>query len=105
MAALAALIISQGQASAGTYLHAGGARLAGDLKNLLTQAGYKYRREILYEAINATQLEAVAKSALEDGSLDGILLFSPHTATVFKSVVEKHGLATHLQGGHCLVFK
>ncbi|MEH6404136.1 MAG: uroporphyrinogen-III synthase [Sneathiella sp.] len=98
VSALAALIIRQGSATAGTYLHVGGARLAGDLEILLTQAGFKYRREILYDAKDAAHLDEVAKSALEDGSLDGILLFSPHTATVFKSVVERTGLKPHLQG-------
>lgn len=96
--ALGALILKTGQQTDGIFLHAGGARLAGDLKDLLTNVGFKYHREILYDAVDATVLDKDAKSALEDGSLDGILLFSPHTATVFKSIVEQQGLLAHLKG-------
>lgn len=82
------LICHQVDPTSGTLLHAGGARLAGDLKNALEKEGYRYRREIFYDAMAVSDLTAEAKSALKAGELQGVLLFSPHTAKVFCKLVD-----------------
>ncbi|GLQ05043.1 uroporphyrinogen-III synthase [Sneathiella chinensis] len=94
---LAALIRDKVDPSKGDLLHAGGARLAGDLKGMLDPQGIGYRREILYDALDVQDLSPDARTAIEDGSLDGVLLFSPYTAKVFMQVVEKQGLMPHLK--------
>jgi len=96
VAALAALIIGTADKAAGRLLHVGGARLAGDLQHLLEEAGFSYSREILYEAVDVTEFSAEAHVALEKNQLDGILFFSPHTAKVFKKLVDAKGLSAHI---------
>jgi len=85
---LAKLIINKADPQKGPLLHAGGARLAGDLKGELESAGFSYRREVLYDAHDASDLSPKALTALKQGDMDGILLFSPHTAKVLKLIID-----------------
>jgi len=94
---LASLICSKVDPRGGILLHAGGARLAGDLKGMLEEAGFSYQREILYEAVDVQELPPATLRALEQEELDGILLFSPHTAGIFSKHIEQAGLNTHLR--------
>jgi uroporphyrinogen-III synthase len=95
--ALYQLIIYQADRNKGVLLHAGGARLAGDLKSLLEKEGFSYRREILYDANEAKALTPDAVDAIKAEKLDGVLLFSPHTAKVFAKVLEAQNLEAHIQ--------
>ncbi len=95
--ALSQLIIHQADKSKGALLHAGGARLAGDLKSLIEKEGFSYRREILYDANEVKTLTVEALNAIKAEKLDGVLLFSPHTAKVFAMVVEAQNIDTHIQ--------
>ncbi len=94
---LAALIRSKAGKSEGVLLHAGGARLAGDLESLLERSGFQYRREILYDAIDADNLCPDAIQALKAKAIDGVLIFSPHTAKIFTKIVEQNDLSPHLK--------
>ncbi len=97
VAGLGDLISQNAAIDKGTLLHAGGARVAGDLGSQLEVAGFSYRREILYDAIEAEKFSSETFSVVSEGKLDGILLFSPHTAKVFKRIVDAVGLNTHLE--------
>ncbi len=85
---LAKLIKAKADPKAGPLLHAGGARLAGDLKGDIEAAGFSYRREILYDAHDAADLSPKALAAIKNEDVDGILLFSPHTAKVLKQIID-----------------
>ncbi|MBE7636248.1 hypothetical protein GUA87_05290 [Sneathiella sp. P13V-1] len=93
---LARLIKERLPEDGGTLVHAGGARLAGDLGGDLQKAGYSYRREILYDAHDAEGLTPVALSELKAGKLDGVLVFSPHTAKVLKQIIDADKLYDHI---------
>lgn len=95
--ALYQLIIHQADKSKGALLHAGGARLAGDLKALLEKEGFSYRREILYDANEVKTLTVDALDAIKAEKLDGVLLFSPHTAKVFAKMLEAQNIEVHIQ--------
>ncbi|MBL4907170.1 MAG: uroporphyrinogen-III synthase [Sneathiella sp.] len=95
---LTALITKSAVKSDGDLLHVGGARLAGDLKVKLEHSGFSYRREILYDAVDETDFQKDAIRALEDETLDGVVLFSPHTAKIFATIIEHKGLSPHLKG-------
>jgi len=97
VAGLGDLISQNAAIDKGTLLHAGGARVAGDLGSQLEVAGFSYRREILYDAIEAEKFSSETFSVVSEDKLDGILLFSPHTAKVFKRIVDAEGLNTHLE--------
>jgi len=91
--ALAEALPRWARAGEGTLLHASGAEGAGRLESLLTAKGYEVRTVVLYDVVAATTLPEVAARALQDGSLDAALFFSPRSARVFKDCTLKAGLA------------
>lgn len=83
VAALAALCRDRLDPAKGEVLHVAGTRVAGDLSGLLGNAGFRCRREVLYEARAADSLSPATIGALRAGALDGVLFFSPRTAEAF----------------------
>lgn len=71
----------------GLLLHAAGAETAGRVRQALTARGFLVETQVLYEALPVTHLHTVAQQALADGSLDGVLMFSPRSAKTFASLV------------------
>ena len=90
--------------AAGPLLHVAGSAVAGDLAGMLEGRGFKVSRAVLYEARLAGELPGVAREAIETGSLDGVLLYSPRTARAFASLVRKSGLEGRVTGlaAYCL---
>ncbi len=81
--ALADKVIAELDPGAGTLVHVAGSALAGDLAGRLGGAGFEARRTVLYEARTVATLSPDCLAALEGGSLDAVLLFSPRTAASF----------------------
>lgn len=76
----------------GPILYLSGAETAGDLEGQLTAAGFDCHRAVLYDAAPATGL-GVAESALREGEIDAVLLYSPRTARIWRRLAEEAGLA------------
>ncbi len=89
--ALASLVKNRLSPGGGRLLHVAGTRLAGDLAGDVQAGGFHYRREVLYEAKAAQSLLPETLSALKQGELTGVLLYSPRTAGIFCSCVRKAG--------------
>jgi uroporphyrinogen-III synthase len=89
--ALATLINARGQKGA-SFLHLSGETVAFDLKAALEAEDFDVRQPILYRAVPATALPPEAVAAIEDGTLDGVILMSPRTAATFADLVRRHGL-------------
>jgi len=85
---LAAHIRRNLRPEAGPILYLSGAETAGDLQSQLSAAGFDCTRVILYDAIPATSLGDVAAAP---GDL-AVLLYSPRTARIWRSLVTAHGL-------------
>lgn len=92
VAALAALIKADLDPNGGALLHPAGSHVAGDLGGQISAAGFTYRREALYTAQKIETLPDAASKALEAGTVDGVLLYSPRTAAAFGRVVQNAGL-------------
>ena len=101
---LARLVRERLRAEAGALMHVSGTEIAGDLAALLDEAGFAYRREVLYGARPPSQLSVALVRALEDGRLTGALFFSPRTAATFVTLVMRCGLAEACTGmvAYCL---
>lgn len=82
---------------AGSLLHAAGSKTAGDLAGYLGDAGYRYRREVLYRADTAERLPDAARDGLAGARFDGVLLYSPRTGATFRRLIEGEGMADNLQ--------
>ena len=92
--ALADLIRRRLDPQAGALLHVAGTKLAGDLGGILASEGFEYRRIVLYRAHTVGSLPPAAAEALRYGSLQGVVLFSPRTASTFMGLVGEEGLVT-----------
>jgi uroporphyrinogen-III synthase len=80
---LARLAIDTLNPSDGSLFHAAGETIAGTLFERLTAAGFTVVRRTLYDAVPVDQLSPETQAALQRGTLDYVLLFSPRTARVF----------------------
>ncbi len=76
----------------GPLLHLGGADVSGKLRTRLAELGFDLRREILYDAHAAHSLTGEAQTALRNGALDVVLLYSPRSAEAFVRCATKAGL-------------
>lgn len=93
---LARLVVEKCKPDAGAFLHAAGTVSAGDLAGMLADAGFKVRREVLYEAKTVAALPVGAHDTLISGRLDGVVMYSPRTARHFGALVVDAGLAAAL---------
>ncbi len=87
---------------AGTLVHVAGRDTAGDLAGRLERLGFTVRRAVAYEALTASELPAPARSALEAGRIDAVLLFSPRTAATFLKLARSAGVALGRVDAVCL---
>jgi len=78
----------------GQLMHAAGAETAGRLRQALQAKGFTVETNVLYDAVPVAGLPANALSILEQGTMDGVLLFSPRSAKTFASLVDAARLAT-----------
>ncbi len=101
---LAALVRGALDPDQGALLHIAGSRVAGDLSGLLEATGFEVRRRVLYEATAADALSPQTLVELDAGTVDGVLLFSPRTATLFTRLVMAAGRAEHCHAvvAYCL---
>jgi len=77
----------------GILLHVCAQDAPGALAENLAAYGYSVRRCALYAIEPATQLPPDAQTALQQGTLDGAMFFSPRTARIFGALTD----ASHTQ--------
>jgi uroporphyrinogen-III synthase len=92
-AALAALAAARLAPSRGALLHAAGIETRGGLAEKLAGSGFAVRSEILYDAVACKALPGPARDALDGGTIDAALFFSPRSARIFVELVEAAGLS------------
>jgi len=93
---LARLVGARLTPGGGALLHVAGTKVAGDLSGMLAAAGFTCLREVLYEARAATSLPESARRALAEGAADGVLLYSPRSAALFRDLARAAGLGDAL---------
>ncbi len=101
---LADLIIKSVASDIGEILHPAATHVAGNLKGRLIEAGLKYRREIIYESVTATEFSAEVINMISANQVHGVLLFSPRTSFRFRFLIDKAGLSKSLRSmrAYCL---
>lgn len=100
--ALANVLIDRLKPADGAVLYLSGADVAGDFMGIMTQAGFTMRRVILYDAIALNRLPPETLEALRGETLDGVLLYSPRTATIWRILVENAALTPGQVTHYCL---
>ena len=77
----------------GLLLHAAGSETAGRVKQALQAKGFTVETVVLYDAVPVATLPENALATLKDGTLNGVLLFSPRSAKIFATFVAEAKLA------------
>ncbi|SDG30293.1 uroporphyrinogen-III synthase [Limimonas halophila] len=101
-ASLAAHVRARLTPAEGALYHAAGTVTRGALAETLRDAGFTVHREALYDCVPVTDLPADAHAALANGTLDGVLFFSPRTADTFVSVVRSADLGAACRRLHAV---
>ena len=86
---LAALVRDRLSPGDKALLHVAGSVVAGDLKGMLEQSGFKVERVTAYRAEPARHLPQEALGAIRDGALDLALFYSPRTARIFVALMKQ----------------
>jgi uroporphyrinogen-III synthase len=87
--ALATLVRARLDPAQGSLLHAAASEVAGDLGSRLSEAGFTFRREVLYEAEAAHSLTPSTVAAIKEGRLGAATVFSPRTAETLGRLIRK----------------
>lgn len=96
IAALKDIICSERGTTDGPLLYIRGRHVAGNLGEDLLASGYQVVQQIVYEAVESTGFSPEVIENFQNNFVDGVLLFSPRTATVFFNQVKKAGLIENL---------
>lgn len=95
---LVAHIVSVADPAAGLVLHLAGDTLSGDLKGELEAHGFRVAQPVVYRMEAAEALSDDTLEQLALGEIEGVILMSPRTATIYASLIRKHGLVSAAQG-------
>jgi uroporphyrinogen-III synthase len=90
---LVSLTASELSPGAGPLLYLAGESRAGDLRGRLSALGFTVELAILYRAISRERLSPAAEAALQEGSADGVLLYSRRSEEAFVAALQRAGLA------------
>jgi uroporphyrinogen-III synthase len=95
--ALTALARHRLDPQGGRLIHVAGSAVAGDLAGSLAESGFCIRREILYEARPIAAFQPGTAAMLREGRIDGVVFFSPRTASAFVSLVAAADLGSAMR--------
>lgn len=96
VAGLAELTMARLAPQSGELVHPAASQVAGDLAGRLAAAGYRYRREVIYQSAPAAALSPAAAAAFRAGRIDGVLLYSPRTGRTLRTLLDRAGLSGRL---------
>lgn len=90
-------IVSALDPAAGLLVHLAGDTLAGNLRSELEGHGFRVEQPVVYHMVAARAFSDDAVEQLGMGEIEGVILMSPRTATVYAELVRKHGLAATIR--------
>lgn len=91
-------IVSVSDPSAGLLLHLAGDTLAAALEGDLEQHGFRVIQAVVYRMQAAKALSEDTVEQLAEGEIEGVILMSPRTATIYATLMRKQGLASVARG-------
>jgi uroporphyrinogen-III synthase len=96
--ALAALVIDARDPGDGPILYPAAEERSSALETRLRAAGFKVDTTISYRMLAAEGFTTEVLDALESGLLEGVLLYSKRSASIFLSLIDHDGFAKVLRG-------
>lgn len=95
---LVEFIAERADVNAGSLLHLASDVLAVDLAGELGRLGFHVLQPVVYETVAADRLSGSTVARLKSGHIEGVLLLSPRTASVYARLIEAHGLIEAVRG-------
>ena len=89
---LVAVLAERAEINGGPLLHLAGDKLAFDFAPELKRLGFHVVQPIVYTTPAAKRLSGSTAARLRDGKIDGVLLLSPRTASVYATLIHQHDL-------------
>jgi uroporphyrinogen-III synthase len=90
---LVGFIAEHAEVNGGPLLHLAGDLLAFDFAAELRRLGFTVLQPVVYHSRPVERLSGSIAARLGRNEINGVLLLSPRTATIFTRLVEEHGLA------------
>ncbi len=97
-AELVPLIVERARMLSGPLAHVRGEEVAFNLKEALSGHGIELLELIAYRSIPADALRTETQKLLAEGKIDGVILMSPRTATIFAGLIRAAGLEKPARG-------
>lgn len=94
---LVAHIVSALDPAAGLVVHLAGDVLAGNLSAELEAHGFRIMQPVVYRMIEAKAFSDDAIEQIGMGEIEGVILMSPRTASVYAELVRKAGLTAQVR--------
>jgi uroporphyrinogen-III synthase len=100
-AGLLPLIRAELHPEKGALVHVAAEVVAFDLKPMLEEEGFDFRRAVLYRSHPAPALPAEVVAGLASGTVSGVILLSPRTAETFATLAARQGVGTQANRPVC----
>jgi uroporphyrinogen-III synthase len=91
-------IVSVADPAAGLLVHLAGDALATDLAAELEPHGFRVLHTVVYRMLAAKALSDDTVEQLAMGEIGGVILMSPRTATIYATLMRRHGLVKASRG-------
>jgi uroporphyrinogen-III synthase len=100
-AKLVELLVAQLDSRQGPLVHLAGDTLAFDVKAAFEAKGFNVRQPVVYSTIPIEDFPEHLVNHIKAGELDGVILMSPRTATIFTTIIQAHDLASAASALRC----
>jgi uroporphyrinogen-III synthase len=94
---LAEVIVQRCNPAGGAFLYLSAVHRTGHLEKELMEQGFSCHLHRLYETCAVAHFSEVIRHAIQDGFIDGVLLYSARTAQIFMDLVERDNLTQFAQ--------
>ncbi|MCV6546508.1 MAG: uroporphyrinogen-III synthase [Cohaesibacter sp.] len=98
IAGLADVILHSCQPQARPFLYLSGVHRTGFLEAELAASGFVCHLEAVYETCAVEHFSAEVKDAVQQGFIDGVLLYSARTTEIFMDLIDRDGLRDFAKG-------
>ena len=97
VASLVPAIVASADPQSDVLLHLAGDEVGNQLSAELELHGFRLLQPIVYRMIAATGFDADIIEQIATGEIEGVLLFSPRTASIYAKLISQHNLTVTAQ--------
>jgi uroporphyrinogen-III synthase len=104
VASLLPEIVATADPQSDVLMHLAGDEVAGQIGSELELHGFRVMQPVVYRMVPTAAFTPDVEEQIETGEVDGVLLFSPRTASIYADLILSHGLekATKRLNHYCL---